>query len=101
MRWWERHFGHCVHVLFLFAAFFVVPVHAQRDNGYLQEKVREQERHIDNTDKLVEQIRELEESDRENIGEYKAYFLGVSGAIAFLNLFGLIKQFNKGKESNG
>jgi hypothetical protein len=96
----------CVAVLF-----FAVPVRAQRD-GVIYEKVREQERHIDNSDVLqkenkaelqsqITDIRRVAEDAHESLEEYKFTFVAVSGFLTLLNLVGLRLQFYRGKESNG
>lgn len=99
----ERWVSGVIHALFLIMASIILMPHAlaQRQDRYLYEKVTEQEKHLDNTDANVSAVRQMTEDNRETIGEYKAYFLGVSGAIAFLNMLGLIKSFSTKKEQHG
>lgn len=110
----RRYAQNVVHVLFICVAvlFFAVPMRAQQRDGVVYEKLREQERHIDNTDQTVKEgkadlqgqitdIRKVAEDAHETLDEYRFVFFAVSGLLTFVNLLGFRMQFNRGKESNG
>lgn len=120
MRIWDRCWARLVHAVFVVVAGIVLMPHvyAQRD-GVIYEKVAEQERHIDASDKRrdedrqetekandklqgqIDEIRKMADDNRETLDEYKFTFGAVSCFLTGVSLLGLRLRFSRGKESNG
>ncbi len=114
IKWWQRHFCNLVHLVFVCTAvlFFAAPIKAQRPDGVVYERLREQERHIDNSDVIAKEskaelqsqindMRKTVQDDHETLDNYKFAFVAVSGALTLISLFGFRLSFIRGKESNG